>query len=86
MTRVIECQCGHQFNQPPNLETTSCSKCGSEEITVRMVFSENISENFKEALKGKLIETSLPSKKKVRKEFFIGADKRRSDGEWIKSE
>jgi hypothetical protein len=60
-----------------------CPNCGSDEITIFLSFSNNLGDNLKDCLKGKSVDSSLPSKKKIRKEFVVGADKRKCDDKWM---
>jgi len=56
------------------------------ELNIHLDISENIGISIKDRLDGKVIDPSLPPKKRVRKEFIVGADKRISDGEWMDKE
>ena len=87
ISRTAECRgCGHSFNDPPSLNPSYCPQCGSDELNINLRIFENIGLSIKDRLDGKVIDPSLPSKKKVRKEFMVGADKRISDGEWMDKE
>lgn len=87
ISRTAECRsCGHRFDALPSLDPSRCPQCRSVELNIHLGISENIGILIKDRLDGKVVDPSLPKKKRVRKEFMVGADKRRSDGEWMDKE
>lgn len=63
----------------------ACPTCGSSGRQIEMRFNDQIrSDEIKESITGKLKDTTLSSKKKIRHEFFEGDDLRVSDGTWMK--
>lgn len=86
----LECGgCGHPLpaewlalaDQAPG-----CPDCGSVLKTVKLRFSDSVSVKARDTLKGKVKDLTFPSKKRVRREFFYGADERRSKGDYVDKE
>src|SRR3954447_26432427 len=88
--RTVECgDCGEPLdagNLTPGTTPTPCPKCRSMKQKVKLSFSDEITAKARDSLKGKVKDSSFPSKKKVRREFFYGSDERKSKGDYIYKE
>jgi hypothetical protein len=58
-----------------------CSVCGSTERKISASISDEII--IRDSWKGKVIDGALPSKQKIRREFFNGSEKRKSHGDYV---
>ena len=85
MSENISCSdCGYIYNDEEIKKGKFiCPKCKSERHKVCLEYFEDLGMNLSDILKGKEIDKSLPSKKKTRKEFISGSEKRKSDGKMM---
>jgi hypothetical protein len=58
-----------------------CPNCNSNKKTVFLAFEEKIDLKIYEAVSGKKIDPTLPSKKKIVEKFFDGHDQS-ANGDW----
>jgi hypothetical protein len=86
MSREATCNDCHHVFVPGTGIDGPCPNCGSQSLTIRLGFSDTVDLNLKDRLDGKVIDPSLSSKKKVRRTFMVGADKRVKDGRWMHKE
>lgn len=60
-----------------------CPACGSGARLVKITVHEELSVDFRERIRARVKDDSLPSKKKWRKEIVAGDDYRESRGDWV---
>ena len=67
-------------------QNKKCPKCGSQQQTVTISFSDHLKEEglgILDHLKMTEKDDTFSSKKKQRKEFISGAERSKSNGKWI---
>jgi hypothetical protein len=89
-TRTIKCgACGYPLPETMIASETAqspCPKCGSAKQHVTLMLSDNVGLRMRDSLAGKVKDSTFPSKKKVRREFFYGSDERKSQGDYVYKE
>lgn len=74
--------CGASLSDAPD----PCPTCGSRARHIRLTFSDTATAKARDTLKGKVKDPTRRSKDKVRREFFYGADARKSQGDYVYKE
>lgn len=88
--RKIVCSgCGRDVGENPEVSGANplpCRNCGSTERTLRLHAEDSIHLSIKEQARGKVINDSLRSKDRVRREFIVGDEQHRQTGKWYRKE
>lgn len=81
--RRISCgDCNHNLRADAG-PGAACPRCGSNKQKVSLDLADQLTAGMRDSIRGKVKDDSLPSKKKIRKEFFHGSDPRVSEGDFV---
>jgi hypothetical protein len=77
--------CGYERAGPTLADNlTQCPKCGSASQTIAASRSDQIA--WRESWRAQVRDGSLPSKRRLRRDIFTGADQRKSHGDFVHKE
>lgn len=88
-TRSMECSdCGERLDEHAHgtSESVPCPNCRSVRKTISLCFVDDAQLDLKDSLRGKIKDSTKPSKKKLRQDFFVGDDMHQKSGKWYKKE